>query len=119
MKAAAVWPARLKRVALVALAALGFYGVLLVHAAGQSMLALLLLLLTALALWTYGSRRTHALRYLFPAIAGALLFVVFPMLYTMGMGFTNYSSRNLLDRERARADLLSEAVVAPGSARGF
>ena len=95
------------------------YAVLLVHAAGESLLAMTLLLLTALALWTYGSPRTGASRYLFPGIATAGVFVIFPMLYTIGIGFTNYSSANLLEEPRARAYLLEESVQVPGSARAF
>ncbi|MDE2372391.1 MAG: maltose ABC transporter permease MalF [Burkholderiales bacterium] len=116
MKKQGAW---IQRAAVFAIGAIGYYGVLRVHAAGQSLLALVLLALTTLALWTYASRRTHALRYLYPAIAGALVFVIFPMLYTMGLGLTNYSSRNLLDRERVRQDLLGESVAASGSAREF
>ncbi len=95
------------------------YAVVLVHAAGQTLLALTLLVVLALALWTYTSKRTNALRYLFPGVAAAVIFVVFPMLYTVGIGFTNYSSRNLLDHEAARAYLLDEAVPVPGSERSF
>ncbi len=90
-----------------------------VHAGGQTLLALVLLVIAALAAWTYLSPRTHALRYLFPGVAAALVFVVFPMLYTVGIGFTNQSSRNLMDRDAARQALLAESVVVPDSARGF
>ena len=99
--------------------ALGLYAVLLVQAAGQTLLALTLLVLLALALWTYTSRRTNALRYLFPGIATAAVFVIFPMLYTVGIGFTNYSSQNLLDAASVRGDLLQEAVPTPGTERSF
>ncbi len=109
----------LARVLAAALALLALYAVFLVHAAGQTLLALTLLVIGALALWTYTSARTHALRYLFPGVATAVVFVIFPMLYTIGIGFTNYSSRNLLDEGRARAYLLDEAVPAVGSARAF
>jgi maltose/maltodextrin transport system permease protein len=102
-----------------AMAALSLYAVLLVHATGQSLLALTLLAVCMLALWTYTSARTNALRYLFPGVAAALVFVVFPMLYTMSMAFTNQSSRNLLDPDRARALLLEESVVQAGTQRGF
>jgi maltose/maltodextrin transport system permease protein len=101
------------------MAALSLYAVLLVHATGQSLLALTLLAVCALALWTYTSARSNALRYLFPGVAAALVFVVFPMLHTMSMAFTNQSSRNLLDFERARALLLEESVVQAGTQRGF
>ena len=95
------------------------WAVMVVHGTGQTLLALTLLVISALALWTYMSARTHALRYLFPGIAAALVFVVFPMLYTMGIAFTNQSSQNLLDPERARAQLMEEAIAVPGSQRAF
>jgi maltose/maltodextrin transport system permease protein len=110
------WPGRVLA-AVCSVAAL--YAVLLVHAAGEALLAITLLVVVAAALWTYGSRRTLALRYLFPGIAAALIFVIFPMLYTIGIGFTNYSSTHLLDHAAARAYLLGEAVQKPGSARPF
>ncbi len=102
-----------------AAAAASLYAVLVIHATGQTLLAVTLLAVCALAMWTYASARTNALRYLFPGVAAALVFVVFPMLYTMSMAFTNQSSRNLLDHDRARALLLEEAVVAPDSQRAF
>ncbi|MEY2594720.1 MAG: maltose transporter [Pseudomonadota bacterium] len=104
---------------LAAVAGLGLWAVMAVHAAGQSLLATVLLLLTALGVWTYASSRSGALRYLFPALAAALLFVAFPMAYTVGMGLTNQSSRNLLDLEQARAQLLDERLVDPQTQRPF
>jgi maltose/maltodextrin transport system permease protein len=110
------WPGR----AMALLATLGaLWAVMVVHATGQTLLALTLLAISALAVWTYTSQRTNALRYLFPGIAAAMVFVIFPMLYTMGIAFTNQSSQNLLDLERARSQLMEEAVVAPGSQRAF
>jgi maltose/maltodextrin transport system permease protein len=96
---ASAW--RLAAIAVAAIATL--YAVMLVHATGQTALAVVLLVVGTLALWTYTSKRSGALRYLLPGVAAALLFVVFPMLFTMGMGFTNQSSSNLLDPERVRA----------------
>lgn len=101
------------------LGGVGLWAVMAVHAAGQSLLASVLLAISLLALWTYGSARTHALRYLFPAVAAALLFVAFPMFYTVGMGLTNQSSRNLVDQAQAREQLLEERVVDPHTQRDF
>ena len=97
----------------------GLWAVMAVHAAGQALLATVLLAVTALAVWAYGAPRANALRYLFPALAAALLFVAFPMLYTIGMGFTNQSSRNLMSLEEARQQLLQERVVDANSQRSF
>jgi maltose/maltodextrin transport system permease protein len=103
----------------VVLAMLALYGVVAVYASGQSLLAALLLLLLAGALWIYTSTRSMALRYLFPGLAAALVFVIFPMVFTVATGFTNYSSRNLLDEDGARAYLLDDRYEVPGITCGF
>ncbi|MCP5270726.1 MAG: maltose ABC transporter permease MalF [Burkholderiaceae bacterium] len=90
-----------------------------VHAVGQTLLAVLLLACGGLAVWAYTSPRTLALRYLLPGIGAAVVFVIFPMLYTVGIAFTNYSASNLLEFERAREVLRESSTLAPGSLRGF
>ncbi|HET7868402.1 MAG TPA: maltose ABC transporter permease MalF, partial [Burkholderiaceae bacterium] len=105
---------------LLALAVLGvLYLVTAVYALGETLLAGTLLVLVALSLWIYSSPRTYAFRYLFPGIAAALIFVVFPMLYTIAVGFTNYSSRNLLPRDQAERYFLEETYRAQGSSYAF
>lgn len=101
------------------LAVAALYSVWVVHLTGQTLLAVTLLGIAALSLWTYTSRQTHALRYLLPGIAAALIFVIFPMLYTFGIGFTNQSSRNLLSQEQAHTYLRSQAIEMPDSRRDF
>jgi maltose/maltodextrin transport system permease protein len=58
-------------------------------------------------------------RYLSPAIFAALVFAVLPMLYTLSLGFTNYSSRNLLSLDDARNYLASERLQVPQSEASF
>jgi maltose/maltodextrin transport system permease protein len=60
-----------------------------------------------------------AWRYLLPGVAAMLVFVAFPLLYTMQIGFTNYSSNNLLTQQRARDYLLEQAVPDENSTLGF
>jgi maltose/maltodextrin transport system permease protein len=111
---------RYRGLAVVALLALaGLYFVTVVYIAGETLLASTMLVLVALALWTYSSAKTMALRYLFPGVAAAVVFVIFPMLYTVTIGFTNYSSSNVLDFKRARQYLLDETFRAPGPAYSF
>ncbi|MBK6854471.1 MAG: maltose ABC transporter permease MalF [Burkholderiales bacterium] len=106
--------------ALMALSALAaLYLVTVVYAVGETLLAGTLLVILSLALWTYTSAKTMALRYLFPGVAAAVVFVVFPMVYTIAIGFTNYSSRNLLDYERARSYFLDETFRGPGPGYAF
>jgi maltose/maltodextrin transport system permease protein len=81
------------------------------YTAGQPLVALGVLLFGASALFIYSTATSLAWKYLFPGVAGMLLFVAFPLLYTVQIGFTNYSSSNLLDQDRARAYLLDQTVV--------
>jgi maltose/maltodextrin transport system permease protein len=93
----------------------GLYVVMLVNATGESLLAGIMLVTLAAFIWIYTSPKTYAYRYLFPGIGAALIFVVFPMLYTVRIGFTNYSSKNLLTFKRATTYLLEETYRAEGA----
>ncbi|MEN9629700.1 MAG: hypothetical protein RJA10_2927, partial [Pseudomonadota bacterium] len=81
------------------------------HAAGQSMLALGLLVFGSVAIGLYASSRSLAWKYLFPGVAGMLVFMAVPLLYTVQLGFTNYSSAHLLSEDSARAYLLAQTEV--------
>jgi len=92
----------------------GLYFITVIYATGESLLAGVMLVTLAAFIWIYTSPRTYAYRYLFPGIGAALIFVVFPMLYTVRIGFTNYSSKNLLTYKRATQYLLEETYRAEG-----
>jgi len=87
--------------------------------AGQPLVALGVLAFGACAIAVYGTATSVAWKYLFPGIAGMLVFVAFPLLYTVQIGFTNYSSNNLLEMERAHAYLLDQTVADEEHARPF
>jgi maltose/maltodextrin transport system permease protein len=88
-------------------------------AAGQPLVAVGLMALGGSAIVVYGTATSVAWKYLFPGIAGMLVFVAFPLLYTVQIGFTNYSSSNLLEEPRARQYLLDQAVADEAHARAF
>ncbi len=91
----------------------GLYG------AGQAAWAVALLALGGISIYVYASAQTLAWRYLLPGVAGMLVFVAFPLVYTMQIGFTNYSASNLLSEARARAYLLDQATVDEDHALAF
>ena len=88
-------------------------------AAGQPLVALGAAVIGGAALVVYGTASSVAWKYLFPGIAGMLLFVAFPLVYTVQIGFTNYSASNLLAQDRARACLLDQTVADEALARPF
>lgn len=96
------WPAAL----VLMLGAL--YLVFAVYTAGQAAWASGLLVLFTAGFYVYLSRGGFAWRYLFPGVAGMLIFIAFPLVYTAQIGFTNYSSTHLLSESRVREYLLEQ-----------
>ncbi|ENC6731890.1 maltose ABC transporter permease MalF [Vibrio navarrensis] len=82
------------------------YATILMYSRGEVAFAMLTIILTALALYIFGSKKTYAHRYIYPGIAGMILFILFPLAYTVGLAFTNYSAKNQLSLERAQTVLL-------------
>ncbi|MBT9486839.1 MAG: maltose ABC transporter permease MalF [Rubrivivax sp.] len=78
------------------------------YLAGQGFAALGLLVLGGAAITVYATARSLAWKYLFPGVAAMLVFVAFPLLYTVQIGFTNYSASHLLGEAAARAYLLDQ-----------
>jgi maltose/maltodextrin transport system permease protein len=87
--------------------------------AGQALAAVGLLAFGSALLVVYGTAASTAWKYLFPGVAGMLLFVAFPLAYTVQIGFTNYSSSHLLAEDRARRWLLEQTVVDEQRVRPF
>ena len=72
-----------------------------------------------LALWVYAPAHTLAWQYLFPGVAGMLVFVAFPLLYTVQIGFTNYSSKQPAEQPARRAYLLDQTDRPKARPRAF
>lgn len=99
--------------------ALGLYGVWTLYLVGQPLLAALIFAGLAGFALIFGNRRYYSARFIYPGIVAVLLFVAFPVIYTVYLGFTNYSSTNLLTLERAQEVLLSRTQIDPATERPF
>lgn len=84
------------------------YATILMYARGEMAFALLTFILTTLALYIFGSQKTYSHRYIYPGVAGMILFIIFPLTYTIGLAFTNYSAKNQLSFERAQSVFLAQ-----------
>ncbi|MGR4988007.1 maltose ABC transporter permease MalF [Vibrio sp. WZ-1] len=91
------------------------YATILMYSRGEIAFALLTLILTGLALFIFGSKKTYAHRYIYPGIAGMILFILFPLAYTIGLAFTNYSAKNQLSFDRAQTVLLDRTFQSGDS----
>ena len=103
--------------AVVALALL--YVVWVVAASGQIYLAISILVMAAAGFYVYIARPAYTWRYLFPGLLAAAVFVILPLAYTVRLGFTNYSSKNLLTFERSTQYLLEQTVAGQGQRYQF
>ena len=93
-------------------ALLAGYLIVLMYARGEYLFAMLTLTLSGLGLFIYGNRRAYTWRYIYPGLAGMTLFVLFPLVCTLAIAFTNYSSLHQLTFERARGVLLERQFTA-------
>ncbi|MCJ8169265.1 maltose ABC transporter permease MalF [Pseudomonas sp. A3.4] len=92
--------------------ALALYLVVVLYAQQQTAFALLGLVVTGIASFVFINKRAYAHRYTYPSVAGMLVFVIFPLLYTVGIGFTNYSGSNLLSLSQAQEYHLKQTYVS-------
>ncbi|WIT10527.1 maltose ABC transporter permease MalF [Paucibacter sediminis] len=95
------------------------YLVFMIHSAGQTLWAVGALMLFSAGFYVYVSNAGFAYRYLFPGLAGMLVFIAFPLLYTAQIGFTNYSSAHLLSQERVREYLLDQHEAIESQVQAF
>ena len=113
------WTRALKWPLAALIAAGALWIVMRIYATGQPIWALAALGLFSLGFFIYLSNVAFAYRYLFPGLAGIAVFVAFPLLYTVQIGFTNFSSSNLLPLDRATAYLLEQATPGEGAGYSF
>lgn len=104
----------LRMMSLIGINLVALYLVVALYAQQQIAFALLVLVVVASASFVFYSRRAYAHRYIYPAVAGMGIFVIFPLLYTVGIGFTNYSASNLLDLDRVQEYHLSQSYLSSG-----
>lgn len=83
------------------------YLVVLMYSQGEYLFAMLTLVLLGMGIYVFSNRNTYAWRYTYPGVAGMGLFVLFPLICTIAIAFTNYSSINQLTFERAQSVLMS------------
>jgi maltose/maltodextrin transport system permease protein len=98
---------------LVALLGVGsLYLSFVLYQTGNVWIALVLLAVTWLGVFIYVNPSASTFRYLFPGFIGFGLFVIFPLTYTVYIGFTKYSSQNLLRFDRSVALIHNETFLS-------
>lgn len=101
------------------IALLNGYAIIMMYAGGEIAFALLDLIVVSVGLYVFMSKRMYAHRYIFPGVAGMVVFIIFPLAYTISIAFTNYSGSNLLSLENARAYHLKKTYKVQGGEYDF
>ena len=91
----------------------------LAYQSGSTWVALGLLVIVGLGAYIYLDDRFEAYRYLFPGLIGFGLFIIFPLLYTVVVSLTRYSSAHLLTYDRALSLFQQETFSNGGSAYNY
>lgn len=86
---------------------------------GEPLFAVIAFAIGGLGVTFFWSPQFYQLRFVYPGIAAVFLFILLPVLYTSGIGFTNYGARNLLSLERVQNYHLSQTDTDAGSKRAF
>ncbi len=95
-------------VALIDLALL--YTIAIMYSSGETLFPLTLLILTSLGNWVFISKNGYCYRYIYPCLLGIILFIIFPLAYTVGISFTNYGTANILPMARVKEIHLHKMV---------
>lgn len=95
------------------------YAIWALYLAGEAMFAILITAILIGLVIVFGNKRFYTARFIFPAVVTMGLFVVFPLVYTGYVGFTNYSGSNLLSFHRVQEIHLSQTAVDKSSERPF
>ncbi len=108
---------RLLGVGIVSMAML--FAAFVLYTLAQPLFGAIMLALATGFLIVFGAKRFYGARFIFPGIAAVLIFIAFPVVYTIYIGFTNYSSFNLLTYERTVEVLTSRSSIDPATEQPF
>lgn len=86
---------------------------------GQYAFAFLFIIVIAGGLVVSWLKGLYPHRYIFPSVAGMIVFIIFPLVYTVYIAFTNYSAKNLFTLERAEKYFLSQERKVEGQEYKF
>lgn len=95
------------------------YAAFYLYTSGQGLFGAIMLALAVGVGVVFGADRFYGTRFIFPGVAAVLIFIAFPVLYTIYLGFTNYSSFNLLTYDRTVEVLTSRTIVDETSKTKF
>ena len=101
------------------IALFGLWWVCSMLADGQYAFAALFSVVIGGGLAAFWFKRFYPHRYIYPGIASMIIFIIFPLVYTVYIAFTNYSDNNLFTLERAEEFHLQKKYRVEGGEYKF
>lgn len=95
------------------------YAVVLMYAQNETIFALLTLVIVASGVVIFAREDTYSHRYIYPGVAAIVVFIIFPLVYTIGIAFTNYSGTNQLSFDRVQSQFIAKTYQQSNSAYQF
>jgi maltose/maltodextrin transport system permease protein len=81
---------------------------------GDIVYPLLDIIIVGLGVWVFTSKKMYAQRYAFPSVAGMIAFIIFPLVYTVYISFTNYSGDHIMTVDDAEKYHLNAVYRSEG-----
>lgn len=88
------------------------YLVVLMYSQGEYLFAILTLVILTSGVYIFSNSKVYAWRYVYPGLMGMAIFILFPLVATIAIAFTNYSGSNQLAFERAVSVLTEQRYFA-------
>lgn len=109
------WKTVTQYIVVSALAVLFLYFTFIMFANGEMLYAGLTLVFTMLFAYVFLATRAYVWRYVFPTLTGVAIFMIFPIMFTLGLTFTNKSNVHLLSHAQAESFFLRQTYIADGA----
>lgn len=84
---------------------ISFYLVFLIYIQGEILFAILVFVVIISAIYVFSNQKRYRWRYLYPGLSALGVFILFPLLCTVVISFSNYSGTNQLNFEQVLANL--------------
>lgn len=108
-------PKVLLKWAIVALIVLvNLYADVMMYMNGDIAYPILDLVLVGVGVYVFMNKKMYAQRYAFPSVAGMIAFIIFPLVYTLWISFTNYSGAHVMTVDAAMNYHLQKTYKSEG-----
>jgi len=82
---------------------------------GSSVVGIILIFVTAIINWVFLSNKLYPVRWLTPGLVLMLLLVIYPLVFTVYIAFTNYSDGHILSKQQVIEQLERRYFQAPNA----